>query len=69
MTEIQGESILIWIRDCAIIIRGGGAPKNELRKEEYYTIPPSQQREISSSPRLQISQKLWRPLPNRHLQK
>ena len=50
MTEIQGESILVWVRDCAIIIRGGGAPKNELRKEEYCTVPPSQQREISSTP-------------------
>ena len=49
------------LRDCAIIIRRG--PKNKLRKEKYYTIPPSQKRQISSDP-LQISQKLWRtPLP------
>ena len=32
------------IRDCAIIIRRG-EPKNELRKEKYYTIPPSQHRQ------------------------
>ena len=46
------------VRDCAIIIRrGGGGAKNEPRKEKYYTIPPSQQTQISSEP-LQISQKL-----------
>jgi len=41
------------LRDCAIIIRRG-RPKNESRKAKYYTITPSQQRQISSDPPLNL---------------
>ena len=44
------------IRDCAIIIRRG-EPKNELRKEKYYTILPLNKGKFALTP-VQISQEL-----------